>query len=317
MRSVVHASALFIALGALVTVGCSSASTDDDAAGSSEAAQTKAGTTRIVLDGSTDAAARRLAVAFDAAFSAAQFGAGAAGHIFIRADDVSCRDESYCTFTLRDDANRRASVSDKAGKAQQLLTALDLVGVAGAGAGHLNARVGAVRCKSTLECTVDGVVHTGFAASRLKSTLAAYGAVGGANNVACQMSAGYDSDDQVTEGSRSWECELDPLDATGRALAHVALDKDPAPVASQLFHALKNAGVIPSTKSYGGSHPSSTTTIKANAVDCTSADPAIGGTSKCTLIVPDCATAGCGTGFTCCGAVRPTCVPAGAQCGGI
>jgi len=225
---------------------------------------------------------------------------------------VSCRDESYCTFTLPDDTNRKASVADKAGKAQQLLTALDLVGV-----GHQKARVGAVRCKSTLECTVDGVAHTGFAASRLASTLAAYGAVGGANDVACRMSAGYDSADQVTEGSKTYECELDPLDATGKPLEHVPLEKDAAPVASQLFHALKNAGVVPSTKSYGGSHPSSTTTIKANAVDCRSSDPANGGTSKCTLIVPDCATAGCGVDFTCCGAVRPTCVPAGARCGGL
>jgi len=79
MHSVVHVSALFIALGALVTLGCSSAPAEDDAAGSSEAAQTQAGTTRIVLGGNTDAAARRLSVAFDAAFGAVQFGAGGRG----------------------------------------------------------------------------------------------------------------------------------------------------------------------------------------------------------------------------------------------
>jgi hypothetical protein len=313
MRSVVHASA-FIALGALVTVGCSAAPADD-AAASSEAAQIKAGTTRIVLGGETDSEARSVALAFDAALSASGFGAGAAGHVFVRVDDVSCGgDGRYCSFDIRDDAGRKATIADAAGKAQQLYAAVGAVGETDAGMNQGHASADSASCESSLKCTVNGVVHTGFAASRLKATLDAVGATHGASRVRCTMHMNPFGPASPLDGVPTYECDLDPRGPTGASLptAHV---EDAAPIAAQIWNALKHAGVLPATKTFGGSHPTSTTTIKASAVDCRSAAPEIGGTSTCTLVVPDCATAGCGEGFECCGAVHPTCVPAGSRCG--
>lgn len=315
MRHVVHASALLITLGALLTVGCSAAPADDEAA-ASEAAQTKAGTTRIVLGGDTDSEARSVALAFDAALSASGFGAAAAGHIFVRVDNVSCGgDGRYCSLSIRDDANRRVTVTDKAGKAQELYAALSVVGVTDAGMSRGHASADSASCESSTKCIVNGTVHTGFAASRLKATLDAVGATRGANNVHCTLHSNPFGPANPLDGVPTYECDLDPRGPTGAPLPTTHVE-DAAPIAAQVWNALKHAGVLPKTKTYGGSHGSSTATISANAVDCRSAAPEIGGASTCTLIVPDCATAGCGEGFTCCGPIRPTCVPQGAQCGG-